>query len=507
MTRASRRCASWRAFAAILVLAATPAFGQAVKGSPPSPAARKAAAAEAERKKAEAERLAAEEARQKAEAEAQALREQVQALEQRVKQLEELSVQSKDRIARLEEQKPLLDPETEARLKKLEETTGKLPEADTLVSAGAFPGSFRIPGTDAALKIGGQVRVTLVESFDPIGMSDRFITSSIPVEGTEVAGGGSRLTLTAIPSRFNLDFRTPTGIGDMRAFIEADFAGANRTLRLRHAFGQWGRFLFGQTWSTFADPEAEPDGIDFEGLNAISLFRQVQVRYTLPLSETLGLAAALENPAPAVTGATGISQLPDLVLRGRWDPRLTLPGFLGLRKLGHVQLGLVLRQLRAEPELPPPDGVATVGFGVGASGRLNAGWIRDNDDVTFSVYWGKGIGRYITDLDSYGGQDAFYDPARGRLEALQAFAAYVGYELDWTKALRSTATFGWVRVWNADAQPANSLEQTVRASVNLAWSPEPRLDFVAELLGGRRWDKDGSRGQAAQLQVGTRFRF
>jgi hypothetical protein len=43
--------------------------------------------------------------------------------------------------------------------------------------------------------------------------------------------------------------------------------------------------------------------------------------------------------------------------------------------------------------------------------------------------------------------------------------------------------------------------------VNLAWSPEPRLDFVAELLGGRRWDKDGARGQAAQLQVGTRFRF
>jgi hypothetical protein len=497
-TRASRCRARRRALAAILVLGATPAFGQAVKGSPPGPAARKAAVAEAER-------LAAEEARHKAEAEARALREQLQVLDQRVKQLEELSVRSKDRIERLEEQKPQLDPEMEARLKKLEETTGKLPEADTLVSAGAFPGSFRIPGTDAALKIGGQVRVTLVESFDPIGMSDRFITSSIPVEGSEVAGRGSRLTLTAIPSRFNLDFRTPTDIGDMRAFIEADFAGASRTLRLRHAFGQWGKFLFGQTWSTFADPEAEPDGIDFEGLNAISLFRQVQVRYTAPLSATLSLAASIENPEPAVTGASGISQLPDFVLRGRWDPRLTLPGFLGLRKIGHVQLAVVVRQIRAEPT--PTDSVATAGFGVGLSGRLNAGWIREDDDVTFSAYWGKGIGRYITDLDSYGGQDAYYDLATGKLETLQAMAAYAGYELAWTKALRSTLTFGWVRVWNVDAQAADSLKETRRVSANVAWSPLPRLDFVTELLGGRRWDKDGNWGQAVQLQVGTRFRF
>jgi hypothetical protein len=40
-------------------------------------------------------------------------------------------------------------------------------------------------------------------------------------------------------SRFNLDLRTPTGVGAMRAFIEGDFAGTNRAFRLRHAYGQW----------------------------------------------------------------------------------------------------------------------------------------------------------------------------------------------------------------------------------------------------------------------------
>ena len=102
----------------------------------------------------------------------------------------------------------------------------KLPEAADVVSVGEFPGSFRIPGTDAALKIGGQVRVTAVESLDAIGTDDRFVTSSIPVEGSEAAGKGARTTLSATPSRFNFDFRTPTGVGAMRAFIEVGFGAA-----------------------------------------------------------------------------------------------------------------------------------------------------------------------------------------------------------------------------------------------------------------------------------------
>jgi hypothetical protein len=95
----------------------------------------------------------------------------------------------------------------------------------------------------------------------------------------------------------------------------------------------------GQTWSTFADPEAEPDGIDFEGLNAISLFRQPQVRFTHKLAERIGLALALENPSPDITGASGVSQVPDLIARVRWTPGEH--GLLGLNRTGsHVHTAL-----------------------------------------------------------------------------------------------------------------------------------------------------------------------
>ena len=60
---------------------------------------------------------------------------------------------------------------------------------------------------------------------------------------------------------------------------------------------------------------------------------------------------------------------------------------------------------------------------------------------------------------------------------------------------------------NLDIQPDSALRYTLRYSINLSWSPIPRLDSVGELLSGQRHNKDGKRDAASQLQLGTRFRF
>ena len=97
----------------------------------------------------------------------------------------------------------------------------------------------------------------------------------------------------------------------MRLFIESDFAGNGRTMRLRHAFLQTNHFVVGQTWSTFSDPEADTIGIDFEGLNAISRFRQPLFRWTPSgTAARYQWAFAVENPAPDLTGAEGLTLRP-----------------------------------------------------------------------------------------------------------------------------------------------------------------------------------------------------
>jgi hypothetical protein len=438
---------------------------------------------------------------------------ELEELEKRLTEVEALALTSHNRLQELG-QKPVeqtVGVAVEQRLKEIEQQLQRVPETPPkVVEAGEFPGSFRIPGTDAAMKIGGQVRMSVVNTLGPLGVDDKFVTSSIPIAGSQEAGKGERLTYSARPSRLNFDFRTPTGVGAVRAFIEADYAGGStNSFRLRHAYGQWGDFLGGQTWSTFADPEAEPDGIDFEGLNAISLFRQPQIRWTRAIRENAFLSIAAENPSPDVTGASGVNQAPDVVARIRLDQPAgsRVPILPGARRPGHVQIAFLGRQIRAEPPGSPNQTISTMGFGANVSGRRVMSWNDARDNFTFAVNGGVGIGRYITDLGTLGGQDAVYDAEANSLEPLKVFAAYVGFQHWWSGGLRSTWTYGYVGVDNLEIQAPDSLDETHRWTANVAWSPILRVDLVLEYLAGTRKNKDGESGFSNQLQIGGTFRF
>ena len=378
--------------------------------------------------------------------------------------------------------------------------TPELPKE--FVSAGDFPGSLRIPGTDAALKIGGQARMTLVNTLEPLGTDEKFVTSSIPV-GDQVAGEEARMVFSPVASRFGFDLRTPFPRSTLRTFIEGDFAGSSNTFRLRHAYMQTNRWVFGQTWSTFSDPEAEPIGIDFEGLNAISLFRQPQIRFAHRLGDRLVGALALENPAPDLTGAQGVSLTPDFIARVRWQPGAEARRLLGAE---HIQAAVLVRTLRGELSDQPDTTFTTGGFGINVSGVFAPPWSR-TDRVKFATNNGWGIGRYITDLGSLGGQDAVYDPVLNAIRALPVSSGYFGYERQWRPTITSAFTYGIVNVANLDIQAGDALQRTQRTSFNVTWSPVPQADIVIEFLFGTRVNKNGQKGTSSQVQSGWTYRF
>jgi hypothetical protein len=289
----------------------------------------------------------------------------------------------------------------------------------------------------------------------------------------------------------------------MRTFIESDFAGSGNTMRLRHAFLQTDRFVIGQTWSTFSDPEAEPIGIDFEGLNAISQFRQPEVRWTPKMQSRYKLAVALENPSPELTGAQGISLTPDLIVRVRWEPN---PKLELLGHAAHVQASVLVRQLRGEVTNQPETTLSTAGIGGNISGVLVPRWDTD-DRIKFAAYGGSGIGRYISDLSAVGGQDAVFDPVQVSLRALPVSSGYVAYERAWSRVFTTAATYGVVMVHNLDIQPDDAMRRTQRTSVNLTWNPIPVADIVLEFLAGTRVNKNGQRAFSSQIQAGWTVKF
>lgn len=425
--------------------------------------------------------------------------EQLDAQDKRIADLETMLLSLNNRLLEFQDQLPdsTLTAALQERLDRLESSVDELPELPTeVVGAGDFPGSFQIPGTDAQLKIGGRVKTSLVLNLSALSVDDRFLTAGIPIEGTEAAGKGSRLTISARSSRFNLDLRTPTGVGHVRAFIEGDFAGDNNSMRLRHAYGQYGYFLFGQTWSALVDLKSIPEELDFEGLNANIQLRKAQVRGTYPVGKKR-YTVSIENPSPDITGADGISLVPDIVLNTDW----ALPGL-------HLSTGAIFRLIQCESPTVANTSYSHAGWGLKLSGNLKVRGEDNRDDLRFQVAYGQGLGSYITDLAAEGGQDAVFDSTAAQLHTLPVFAGYVSYAHWWKgDRWRSTVCFGYVGVNNESVQPDDAYYMTFRTSVNLIYTPAPRMDVGVEFLSGRRENKDRSYGTAQQIQVAGIFRF
>jgi hypothetical protein len=360
-----------------------------------------------------------------------------------------------------------------------------------------FIGSIPIPDTDAAVKIGGFVKMSMVYTLDPLGSDDRFTTGLIPVGDSGSAARDGQVNVSARQSRLGIEIRDSTSYGPLRAFVEGDFAGDGDTYRLRHAFGQFRQVLAGKTWSTMVDNRATPEEIDFEGINGRIQVRQPQIRYFPTFGRDLDLLIGLEDPAPDVTGGQGVSQYPDVVasVRRNWADRW------------HVKTSLLLRQIEAEWDLDSSITDSKFGWGVSVSGRIGLDIWDERDNILFQFNYGDGIGRYINDLQEVGGQDAEFNPLTGELETLNVFSSYVAYQHWWRESLRSTLTYSWVDVDNLNFQDDSAYARTDRAIINLLWSPVTRIDVGGELLWGRRENKDGASGTARQIQFGAKYRF
>lgn len=405
---------------------------------------------------------------------------------------------------------PAWEDSLEARIKRVEAATQKSPELPPdVVSKGDFPGSIRIPGTDAAIKFGGRIRTAVVLTLDPLGTDDRFLTNSIPVGVPDTIGEATRTNISARASRLNIEFRTPAGAEEVRAFFEGDFAGdvpnaAGRVInafRMRHAYAQYRGFIVGQTWSTFSDPWVELEDLDFEGVSSENVIRQPQIRYWWTEGKHR-IAVAIETPLVSLTGGTGVNLIPDVIARD----------FIQFPGGGHLQVAGVARQIRGEST--PGETRSTWGLGGSLTGVVKVPVRRLTDRFLFQLNGGSGIARYINDLNSLGGQDGVFDPATGDLHALDAVGWYLGYEHRWKEwerfesmNLRSTVLWSLVTVDNFDFQADAAYHVTNRLALNLVFSPSSRVDVGLEYIFGTRENKDGQKEHANQVQLVGLFRF
>jgi hypothetical protein len=192
------------------------------------------------------------------------------------------------------------------------------------VRAGSFPRSFVIPGTEVSLRVGGQGVGSVIWY-----MKGSAVGGALNGQGgynqTFVDGQGGTGNLPSIPlnthtfsntaapvgfahsrssewdfsgkqTRFYFDARTPSPYGEVKAYIEMDFAASNTNTilnantgvtagyipRLRQGYATLGGLLMGQTQGTFVDNDADPELLGGT-TGSTGRLRTPQIRYTYPL--------------------------------------------------------------------------------------------------------------------------------------------------------------------------------------------------------------------------------
>src|SRR5512139_1316951 len=131
----------------------------------------------------------------------------------------------------------------------------------------------------------------------------------IPTQSGEFGSDGAAI-FSARQSRLGVKGSFPAGAYPLAAKIEFDFFGRGNgaspdaagqsSIRLRRAYGAWGPLLGGLTDSLFMDDDYWPNIVEYWGPTGMVFFRNVQLRYTLPLSGPNTFAVAIERPGADV---------------------------------------------------------------------------------------------------------------------------------------------------------------------------------------------------------------
>jgi hypothetical protein len=220
------------------------------------------------------------------------------------------------------------------------------------VSGGSFPRSFLIPGTDTSLRIGGFANVNALWYINGASQSGQLNgqgginnqtffdgqggtgnLASIPLNNSINRSRGESFDISPRVSRFLLDARTPSAWGEIKAYLEMDFAYNNTNVnqnngsastqafytRLRKAYGTFAGFEGGLDTGIMHDPDADPELVDFGGgATSNGRGRESQVKYTYQGPYGTVFTIGGENPVPRLNGPFGqvdidTNQIPSIV--------------------------------------------------------------------------------------------------------------------------------------------------------------------------------------------------
>lgn len=345
------------------------------------------------------------------------------------------------------------------------------------------------------MRILGSVRFLLINDFVNFPIKKSFKTYYIPT-GEEKINFPNSYYGTLNPSRFGFEItRKLKSNKNIFIRLEMDFNGGdNGKFRIRHAYGQFNRFIFGQTWSLFSNVTALPSTVNSDGPTGSVTLRTPQVRYYGGNRRGTRWAVALEYAREDLNleafdtiGLSTVQMIPDITAR-----------FEREGVFGAVQLSGVLTTLTF---LDSANSITNkVGGGVSLSGTIDFA----SSQILYQFTYGAYITHFISTFDGIG-KDAVYNPTTGEIEPLISLGGYLAYDFNWLKVLSTNVAVGLADLSNSSFQPDFAYDISMSAGINTFWQITEGAKLGLEYMYGQRWNKDGQSGGASR--IGTLFYY
>lgn len=347
-----------------------------------------------------------------------------------------------------------------------------------------------------ALGIGGFVRMTA--SYDFKGISDDidFVPYDIPVPGTPEKN--SQFQMDAATSRIFLELVGNNKLlGDFNVYIESDFRGQNNNLRLRQAYMSFRGFLLGQSWSTYSDVASVPPTIDNAGPNSNSSERNIQIRYTYEANNHWQIALAIESPKLSATYSQYNQSIPQKV------PDIPLYVQYAWGDKSHIRATGLFRTLSYR-NLNTGENKNLLAWGTQLSGVYNT---CSKVSLYYQGMYGKGIARYITDLNG-NGLDIVSCGNTGKMQVLPTFAFVGGIRYNFNASWFASASYSQVRLYSKNRyyQP-DGYKYAQYIVGNLFWEMTKDCRLGLEYLFGRRVNMNSETGHANRIQLMAQYNF
>ncbi len=386
--------------------------------------------------------------------------------------------------------------------------------------AGGVTANVNAEDASRSFEIYGFAQADYIQDFDgrlDPDWDDAFRPSKIGID--EQFGSDGQSSISVKQSRFGVKGTMPTGstTAPLNFKFEFDLFGTGAdagqtTFRLRHAYGEWGSLLAGQTNSLFMDGDVFPNTIDYWGPAGMVFYRNVQLRWTPFKNDHSHFAIAIERPGNDID--SGNVRL----IEGFEDAQIqndeTLPDLTAQYRYGgdwgHLQFAGILRKVGFEVRETPADRWSSgseTGWGINFGSAINT---FGSDKILLQVVYGEGIANYMND----GGMDlaptaAFDEETVTNVEAeaipLTGIVAY--YDHYWTPKWSSSIGYSYTEVDNTNFQSPDTFNKGEYASVNLLHYPGENLMLGGEFLYGRRTNNDGADGDDMRFQFTVKYNF